>query len=78
MNDDKYDRISWVIKQTGRLIVDLELDDLHTRQKIERLHALIQELEDFREQYEREQTEQFWQEPTKNEAELPVIDSDAA
>lgn len=78
MKDDKYDRITWVIKQIGRLIVDLELDHLHTRQKIERLHALVQELEDFREHYEREQTELFWQEPTKKEPELPVIDSDAA
>lgn len=78
MKDDKYDRIMWVIKQTGRLIVDLELDDLHTRQKIEQLHALVQELEDFREHYEREQTELFWQEPTTKEPELPVIDSDAA
>lgn len=78
MIDDKYDRITHLIKQTGQLVLDLELDELHTQQKIEQLHVLVQELEDFREHYERQQNELFWQEPTKEEPEFPILDSDAA
>ena len=78
MNDDKYDRITRLIKQTGQLIVDLELDELHTHQKIEQLNVLIQELESLREHYEREQDKLFWQEPTKEEQEVAALDSDAA
>ena len=78
MKDDKYDRITRLIKQTGQLVVELELDELHTHQKIEQLEALIHELENLREHYEREQNELFWQEPAKEEPELHDIDSDAA
>ena len=78
MKDDKYERITRLIKQTGQLVVELELDELHTHQKIEQLDALIRELENLREHYEKEQSELFWQEPEKEKPVLPDIDSDAA
>ena len=78
MKDDKYDCITRLIKQTGQLIVELEQDELHTHQKIERLKAVVAELVDFRNQCEREQTELFWETPTKEKPELTIIDSDAA
>ncbi len=77
MKDDNYDHITWLIKQAGQLVVDLELNELHTHQKIERLNAVIQELQRIREQYEREQSELIWQEPIEV-LELADIDSDAA
>ena len=78
MNDDKYDRITKLIKQIGQLIVNLKLDEMHTHQKIEQLDFLIQELESLRAHYESEQNKLFWQEPPKEEQDSDVIDSDAA
>lgn len=78
MSKDKYGHITRLIKQIGQLIVDLELDELHTHQKIEQLNALVQELENVRDHYQREQSRLFWQEPTKEEANISNIDSDAA
>ncbi len=77
MKDDNYDHITWLIKQAGQLVVDLELNELHIHQKIERLNAVIQELQRIREQYEKEQSELIWQEPIEV-LELADIDSDAA
>ncbi len=77
MKDDNYDHITWLIKQAGQLVVDLELNKLHIHQKIERLNAVIQELQRIREQYEKEQSELIWQEPIEV-LELADIDSDAA
>ena len=78
MNIDKYGHITRLIKQTGQLIVDLELDELHTHQKIEQLNALIQKLENVRDHYQREQSKLFWKEPTKEEPNISIMDSDAA
>lgn len=78
MSKDKYGHITRLIKQIGQLIVDLELDELHTHQKIEQLNVLVQELENVRDHYQREQSKLFWQEPTKEEANISNIDSDAA
>lgn len=78
MKDDKQDRITWLIKQTGQLIVDLEQDEFHIHQKIERLKAVVEELVEFRYQYEHEHGELFWEAPTKEKPDLTVIDSDAA
>lgn len=78
MSKDKYGHITRLIKQTGQLIVDLELDELHTHQKIEQLNALVQELENVRDHYQREQNKLFWQEPTNEEENISNIDSDAA
>lgn len=78
MSKDKYGHITRLIKQTGQLIVDLELDELHTHQKIEQLNALVQELENVRDHYQREQSKLFWQEPTNEEENISNIDSDAA
>ena len=78
MSEDKYGHITRLIKQTGQLIVDLELDELHTHQKIEQLNALVQELENVRDHYQREQSKLFWQEPTNEEENISNIDSDAA
>ncbi|MGI9227225.1 MAG: hypothetical protein ACR2PU_00385 [Gammaproteobacteria bacterium] len=78
MSKDKYGHITRLIKQIGQLIVDLELDELHTHQKIEQLNALVEELENIRDHYQREQSRLFWQEPTKEEANISNIDSDAA
>ncbi len=77
MKDDNYDHITWLIKQAGQLVVDLELNELHIHQKIERLNAVIQGLQRIREQYEKEQSELIWQEPIEV-LELADIDSDAA
>ena len=78
MNTDKYDHITRLIKQTGQLIVDLELDELHTHQKIEQLNSLVRELESVRDHYQREQSKLLWQEPTKEKQNILNIDSDAA
>ena len=78
MSIDKNGNITRLIKQIGRLIVDLELDELHTHQKIEQLNALVQELENVRDHYQREQSKLFWQEPTIEEENISNIDSDAA
>ena len=78
MSKDKYGHITRLIKQIGQLTVDLELDELHTHQKIEQLNALVQGLENVRDHYQREQSKLFWQEPTKEEANISNIDSDAA
>ena len=78
MSKDKYGHITRLIKQTGQLLVDLELDELHTYQKIEQLNALVQKLENVRDHYQREQSKLFWQEPTKEEPNMSIIDSDAA
>ncbi len=78
MSTDKYDHITRLVKQTGQLIIDLELDELHTHQKIEQLNALVQELENVRDHYQKEQSKLFREEPTKEVSELSVIDSHAA
>ena len=78
MSADKFDHITRLIKQTGQLIVDLELDELHTHQKIERLNTLVQELEGVRDHYQSEQSKLFWQESTKDEQDILNIESDAA
>jgi hypothetical protein len=77
MNDDKYNRITRLIKQTGQLVVELELDELHTHQKIEQLNALVHELECVRAHYEEEQYK-LWQESAKEKAALPPLECDAA
>ena len=78
MSKDKNGNITSLIKQIGQLIVDLELDELHTHQKIKQLNALVQELENVRDHYQREQSKLFWQEPTNEEENISNIDSDAA